>query len=245
MTDVTAPTPSEPSAASAPASELPAAPAPAKSLGESLYPAPAETTPPESAPAAAPETPPAAASAEGDATPAETAPDAPPPEAAAPLTVDSYQFTFPEGFKADDATLTEAKSIFAEAGVPLDKAQALMSLYSKNLQAATEAGASSATAQFTELNTRWASEVNALPEFQGEAKKQTLAILGRTMDEFGSPEAREAFDLTGAGNNPAIVRYILSLANAVVEGSPTAPGAPSAGKRPRSLGERLYPNQTQ
>ena len=229
-------------------------PAPARTLGESLYPAEAQPAP-EPKPAGVdastdqPTDPATPASGEestdGDPKPAEAAPEeaTPPPV----LTTDSYaDLTLGDDFTVNDEALTSAKSIFAEAQLPVESAQKLLDLYATNIKATAEAAAKATQETFTALNTKWAAETNALPEMQGEAKKQTLAILGRTMDEFGSPEAREAFNLTGAGNNPHIVRYILSLAQAVVEGSPTPQGAPVATdpRKGKSLGQRLYPNST-
>jgi len=230
-------------------------PAVAKTLGESLYPAPAEAQPaPESKPAgvdASTDQSTAATpasgeeSTDGDSKPVEATPEeaSPPPV----LTVESYaDLTLGDDFTVNDEALTAAKSIFAEAQLPPESAQKLLDLYATNIKATAEAAAKATQETFTALNTKWAAETNALPEMQGEAKKQTLAILGRTMDEFGSPEAREAFNLTGAGNNPHIVRYILSLAQAVVEGGPTSQGAPvnTDPRKGKSLGQRLYPNST-
>lgn len=224
---------------------------PAKSLGESLYPAPAESQPaPEPAPAgvdASTEAAPVAEGGEGKETGEKPADDSKPAEGDAPalLTAESYaDLKIADGFEVNDAALTDAKAIFAEAQVPPEAAQKLLDLYTTNLKTATDQLAAAHQEQFTALNQQWIDATNALPEMQGEAKKQTLAILGRTMDEFGSPEAREAFNLTGAGNNPHIVKYILSLAQAVVEGAPTPQGAPALSdpRKGKSLGQRLYPN---
>lgn len=253
MTDATStPTSNEPaSIASVAAEPLPVdATAAAKTLGESLYPAPAESQPaPEPAPAGVEASTVEAASegAEGKVEGEKPADDSKPAEGDAPalLTAESYaDLKIADGFTVNDAALTDAKAIFTEAQVPPEAAQKLLDLYTTNLKTATEQLAATHQEQFTALNQRWIDSTNALPEMQGEAKKQTLAILGRTMDEFGSPEAREAFNLTGAGNNPHIVKYILSLAQAVVEGGPTPPGAPATGdpRKGKSLGQRLYPN---
>lgn len=251
MTTETTPQPSsEASIASVAAEPLPTeAPAPARTLGESLYPA-AEPAP-EPKPAgvdASTDQPTEAAASDGEGTPESE--DAAKPEGEKPpppvLTAESYaDLKIGEEFTVDETALGAAKDIFAEAQVPPEAAQKLLDLYTSNIKAATEAAQKATQESFTALNTKWATETNALPEFQGEAKKQTLAILGRTMDEFGSPEAREAFNLTGAGNNPHIVRYILSLAQAVVEGSPTSQGAPvtTDPRKGKSLGQRLYPTQ--
>jgi len=254
MTTETTPTPStEPSVASVPAEPI-AAPTPEapKTLGESLYPAPPAEAAPEPEPAGVdPSTDQTTPPVEGEAKPdgeVEAKPAKAAAEPTAPLTVDSYaDLSLGEGLTADDTALTSAKEIFAEAQLPPEAAQKLLDLYTTNLKTASEAAARATQESFTNLNSQWLEATNALPEMQGEAKKQTLAILGRTMDEFGSPEAREAFNLTGAGNNPHIVKYILSLAQAVVEGGPTPAGAPvtTDPRKGKSLGQRLYPNQPQ
>lgn len=250
MTDATATPSSETPSIAAVASEPLAGdtPAAARTLGESLYPV-------EAQPAAEPKpavvdtstdqlTPPV----EGEAKPpveAEATPTEEKPAEVAPLTPESYaDLKVAEGFEVNDAALTDAKTIFTEGQVPPVVAQKLLDLYTSNIKAASEAAQAASQEAFTSLNTKWSTETNALPEMQGEAKKQTLAILGRTMDEFGSPEAREAFNLTGAGNNPHIVKYILSLAQAVVEGSPTPGGRPAHTdpRKGKSLGQRLYPS---
>lgn len=228
------------------------APAAGTDLGAKLYPdsaPPAEAAPAEAAPVAE-------APAAGDpATPAEPAPAGEakpegeaPAEAPAALTVESYKdLTFPEGFTPDAEAIGKVNTIFAEAGVPVDKAQALMDIYSANLQAAVDAGANAAKQHFVDLNNKWIGELDAMPEFQGEARKQTSTILGTALDEYGSDAAREAFNVTGAGNNPAIVRFILNLANAIVEGAPTPGGGvpPNSGKsgQRKSLGQSLYGGQ--
>lgn len=249
MTDTPTPASSEaPSIASAPAEPI-AAPTPAASrtLGESLYPTPPAEVVAEPKPAVVDAATPAAP-VEGEPAPEVKAKEAKPaePEAPAPLTAESYaDLKIAEGFTVNDEALIGAKAIFTEGQVPPEVAQKLLDLYTSNIKATAEAAQQASQDQFTSMNTKWTTATNALPEMQGEAKKQTLAILGRTMDEFGSPEAREAFNLTGAGNNPHIVKYILSLAQAVVEGSPTPSGGPPTAdpRKGKSLGQRLYPNQ--
>lgn len=251
MTDTTPASNDAPASIAAVAAEpLPVdAPAPAKSLGESLYSSDAQPAPepaPAGVDASTDQT--TTPTVEGETKPdgeAEVAPEAETPATPAPLTVESYaDLKIADGFEVNAEALDGAKAIFTEAQVPPEAAQKLLDLYTTNLKTASDAVAAAHQEQFTALNQQWITATNALPEMQGEAKKQTLAILGRTMDEFGSPEAREAFNLTGAGNNPHIVKYILSLAQAVVEGSPTPQGAPAMPdpRRGKSLGQRLYPN---
>lgn len=233
----------------------------AATMGEALYPpaggAPApEPTPapaPEPAPAPAPTPEPAPAPAEpapapapGDPAPGSAIDPAPEPAPApAPITAESYVFTYPEGFTEDAEVMAGIKATLAKASVPPEIAQELVTTHVEQLKAAVAAGVAASQTQFSEMNSKWVTEINAMPEFQGEAKKQTSATLGRVWDEFGSPEAKEAFNLTGAGNNPAIVRMFLKMAAALSEGRPAAPGAP-AGSSPsqQTRGQKLYGSKT-
>jgi hypothetical protein len=166
------------------------------------------------------------------------------------LTVESYKdLTLPEGFVVDDALMTTAKTTFAEIGIAPDKAPALIKLFAD----ASLAAQTRATADFQAQQTTWLGEVNAMPEFQGEARATSLQAIGRVFDEYGTPEAKEALDAYGAGNNPALVKMFLKMASVLSEGAPTGQGRPAptgADGKPaslagKSLGQRLYPSQTQ
>lgn len=53
-------------------------------------------------------------------------------------------------------------------------------------------------------------------------------------------DMKAAFDLTGAGDNPAIIRGIWEWAKAVIEGRPVTPGGPSpAGQNRNGAATRL------
>lgn len=156
------------------------------------------------------------------------------------LSADSYTLALPEGFVADDALLGDAKSLFASLNIPATAAQPLVDFYAK---AATDAAAANAAA-FTEQQTAWVSEINAMPEFQGEARATSLQAIGKVLDEYGSPEAKAALDAYGMGNNPALVRLFRGIATALSEGTIVPASRPAAARQgPRSVGEMLYPTQ--
>ena len=215
----------------------------------------AMTTPVESAPAPAPEAsvspqPPAPTPAPTEGGPAatmlggeppasaEVAPATPeaPAEAEAPIV---YDLKLPETFQADPAALADLQSLAAEAKLPADQAQRLVDLHVK----ATESLVAQQLQAFQALQTQWTEEVNKLPDFATPtAREASLRTLASALDEFGTPEARSAFDMTGAGNNPHIVSLFLKMAKALSEGAPTSQGTPSTFKTPsQSLSERLYP----
>lgn len=167
------------------------------------------------------------------------------------LTADSYKdkLTLPAEFVADDAMMGEAASLFADLGVAPDKAQGLLDLYAK----VTKANMDKATADYQAQQAAWMKEIDAIPDFQGEARATSLQAIGKVLDEYGTPEARAALDAFGTGNNPALVKMFHNIAKALSEGTPTTQGRPAptgadgkpAGQRGKTIGQRLYPDQSQ
>ncbi len=230
----TTPTPEAP--ASAPLGQI----AEASPLAASLFPEGGGTPPAnELVGEAIPVTPPSS-----ETPPVE--PVAEPPKAEeAPETssAPAYDLKLPEGFTADDALLTDAQAVFAEVGVPADKAQALIDLYTKAATKANEA----ALAAYTTQQTEWLATINAMPEFQGATKETSLQAIGRLWDIYGTPEAKEALNLHGIGNNPALAKFMLNLANALDEGVSVpagrpAPNANARGPHGKSIGQLLFPD---
>jgi hypothetical protein len=88
-------------------------------------------------------------------------------------------------------------------------------------------------------NEQWVNEVKT--EFAGEKLTAAQATVSKALNEYGGQGVREAFDLTGAGNNPAIFRLIHNMAKALGEGTPATNGTP-AGQGEKTLAERMYPN---
>jgi len=171
--------------------------------------------------------------------------DSAPVEGAAPAEVVEapivYDLKLPETFQADEPSLSELTALAAEAKLPPEQAQKLVDLHVK----ATEAFVAQQQQAFQALQTQWVSEINALPDFATPAQREaSLRSIAGVLDEFGSPDVRAAFEMTGAGNNPHIVNFVLKVSKALSEGAPTPQGAPPNSKTPtQSLSDRLYPGQ--
>jgi hypothetical protein len=152
-------------------------------------------------------------------------------EAKAPL---EYKFTAPEGVKLDEARIGKFTEMAKTANLDPKVAQEMLDLYIADMQGSTAANAQA----WTDLQAQWKAELEKDPTFAGPAGADAMVTIGRAFDTYGSKEARDAFNLTGAGNNPAIARFIHSMAKALDEG-----GAVPAGGIPgkaKSLGERFY-----
>ncbi len=207
----------------------PAAPAPAAEA------APAQPATPL-AEAAAP--PAEAAKPEGDK-PADPVPAEAAPEARKP---DDYTFdNFPENFQPDEALLGKFREMAAKANLDPALAKDLSGLYVEALQAAETARQAIATQE----QTTWRNEIMAMPEFAADQSERTNTMIARTMEEFGSPELTEFMNKSGVGNQPALVKFILNLTSALMEGEPTPSGGvtkqPQAkARQPTSLGSAIY-----
>jgi hypothetical protein len=128
-------------------------------------------------------------------------------------------------------------TIVNDLGLPRDAVAKFAALHEKALQANSEAGSRS----WNELQDKWASEVRADPEIGGQNWPKVESQIGGLLDTFGSPELREAFDLTGAGNNPHVVRFMSKVASVLSEGGFISSN-PTGGEV-KSPAQILYPNQ--
>ena len=201
--------------AAAPAPAAPAAPAapdagltPPESL---LNDAPADAPKPEDKPADAP-----------------AEPDKP---------IEYEAFKLPEGVEMNAEKLGEFSKIAADAKLPQDVAQKFVDLYSSELKALQEAPMRA----WTELQNTWRDQVKNDPEIGGANLDKNLAttkaglknLLGEGADAFFA-----ALNVTGAGNNPEIIRGLFKAAQSHAPASPVA-GRPASGSK--SAGSTLYP----
>jgi hypothetical protein len=155
------------------------------------------------------------------------------------LSLDSYSsMKLPDGFEADDALIGDAKQLMLDAKVPPDQAQKFLDLYAKGLQTQTDKLVQS----FQTQQQQWRDEIGQWPEFKGQdATKNSTAIIGQVIDQFGSEDVRKIMDSTGAGNHPALVRMFLNIGKAMAEGKSTPPGGPAKGTGPKTLGQTFFP----
>jgi hypothetical protein len=188
--------------------------------------------------------------------------EAPPATGEAPPQAEAKVEEKPEGEKPDPALDTKANpfkaeeiefssadvsidpeigNAFAEVvnkhGIPRNAVAELVALQEKTMQANSEASSRA----WKDVQAAWVDEVTKDAEIGGKNWPQVQSKIGQLIDTHGSPELREAFDLTGAGNNPAIVRFMSKIANVLSESGHISAGMPSTA--PKTAAEILYPNQ--
>lgn len=123
------------------------------------------------------------------------------------------EFKLPEGYAVDEKAMGEFAGLAKEAGLDQAQAQKFIDMASQREIAAANKGVQA----FVDLQTKWHGEVMSDPEIGGAKWDATKASIDRLMDRLAIPGLREAMNLTGAGNNPAIVRSYARLAAMVAE----------------------------
>jgi hypothetical protein len=162
------------------------------------------------------------ADAEGDAAPAAT-----------PAAYEAFRL--PDGVALDETSLADATQLFHEARLDQATAQKFIDLAVSREQAAARRGVQA----FVDLQNKWTGEVKADPEIGGDKLTASLAAAGRAIDRLNVAGLREALHLTGAGNNPAIVRAFVRLGQMLSEDR-FAPGRNAAPTPPRSPADVIY-----
>jgi hypothetical protein len=160
-----------------------------------------------------------------------------------PQPVTYEDFKLPEGATVDGETLDRARSLFSEAGLPQEQAQKFIDLAVSREQAAARKGVQA----FVDLQSKWVSEIKADTEIGGDRLTASMASAARAIDRLGVPGLKEALNLTGAGNHPAIVKAFVRLGQMVSEDR-FVPGRYAAPAAPRSAAETIYdgnPKQSQ
>lgn len=240
MADGPGPATAEPAAVAAPApAAVEPAPVPVAAPAAEATPAPAAAgevaTPPKA------EASPAPSSVLGDAKPAEVkpedaakTPEAPPAPVEPPPPITYEPFNFPETFQPAEAELSEFTELLRDNRAPQDLGQKLIDFYARELDRAS-------TAQreyWDRTQVEWQDQCRNDPEIGGNRFDTVVKSCGRVIDEFGTPELRQVLTATGAGNHPAMVRFVNKIASVLAEGRPipAQTPAPQAGTR----AERRY-----
>lgn len=147
-------------------------------------------------------------------------------------------FKAPEGMTLDADKIEKFSTIAAEAKLPQDVAQKFVDLYTAELKQLTEAPMRA----WTTLQNEWQEAVRNDPVIGGANLDKNLAATKAGLNALLGEEAKsfyEALSITGAGNNPAILKGLMKAA------APHAPATPVSGspaKPAKTAGATLYPS---
>lgn len=161
--------------------------------------------------------------------------DPPAPAAFAP-----DKLTLPEGMKTDDPLFQQYAGLMSDEAIgPQERGQKLLDLYTGAVKQAREAG----TEAWNNVNKEWQGQTMADADIGGAKFPATKATIAKAIDTLPPDLAagfRQALDITGAGNHPAMVKALHSFATRLTEGGHVTGSPPSPG--PKTVKDAFYPN---
>lgn len=140
-----------------------------------------------------------------------------------PVAFDAEKIEFPEGLEKNEY-FDKFTELAKTEGLSQDTAQKLMGLYGEALKFANKA----ITDPWIAQNEKWVAEAKADPEFGGDKFDGMRTTIAKALDDpaLSDPKFREALDMTGAGNNPAVIRTLYRWATRLTEGGSVAGNPP-------------------
>lgn len=157
--------------------------------------------------------------------------------------IEYVDFTLPEGSTLDPELRGKFTDILAKSGVSQDDAQSLVDLYGGEMKKLADA-AKAPYEVWHKTRLEWQASVKADPELGGANYEPMKAEVAKVIDALsGDPkdakELRQALAFTGAGNNPAVLRFLYRAAQAMNEGATVQGGGPT--KEGTSAAKLMYP----
>lgn len=150
-------------------------------------------------------------------------------------------FKLPEGVKLEGEKLTAATAIFKDLGLDQAGAQKLVDYHVSQMQEAQDGPAK----LWQETQEVWMDELRSDPVLGKGMENGTVGAsiskMLNTLPVAMSAAAREAFNYTGAGNHPAIVRAFYELSKKFSEPGHVSGNAPAQSKARPSAANALYP----
>lgn len=142
---------------------------------------------------------------------------------------DKYEFKAPEGRELDAKAIEAATPIFKELGLTQDQAQKLI-----DLQVARDTEAATASEKLvSDTRAEWRDKVvkdPTLGDGKDNLRPEVKANIAKAMASL-TPEMKtsftEALDMTGAGDNPAIIAAMNAFGKMLSEGTAVRGGGPS------------------
>lgn len=162
-------------------------------------------------------------------------PSADPNGTSEPLTL--TDFTIPEGFEIPEELGNSFLEVLAESD-PKQRGQKLLDMYAEVQKQSVQQGIE----LWDKTVKDWQDQVRADPEFGGENLAKNLAAIKGGLKAAGATkETFEALSLTGAENNPEILKLLLKLTKGFREGGHVDGQTVRAPLSREELAAKMYP----
>jgi len=162
----------------------------------------------------------------------------PNPAQAVPMATDAAQVVVPEGLTVDDEAMQNFIGVLDNAELSAEeRASALLDINAQSIAQTQESMVAEQQQMWTDTQDGWREAITNDPEIGGAKLPETTAKIAAVLDRFGTPEVRQAFDVTGAGNHPEIVRFLANIGALISEGGQVS-GSPA--DAPKTQAQRMF-----
>jgi len=152
------------------------------------------------------------------------------------LPPDTYaDFVMPEGVELDETALANADPLFKELGLTQEKAQKVIDLYAKQVQAGSQAQIEA----FNQLKNDWREQSKNDKEFGGDKFDENVKVGQLAITKYGTPELKQVLEDHGLGNHPEMVRFMVHVGRTLGEDVPGTTGTVTSQAKDRVT--TLYP----
>lgn len=156
------------------------------------------------------------------------------PERAAP---EKYEFTMPDGQKANPEIIAEFEAIARELKMPQDEAQTLVGKLAPKI---SERVIQQQAEMIERASNEWAATATADKEYGGDKLTENLALGEKALTTFGTPELRQMLVDSRLGNHPEVIRFMVRAGKALSEDNRFVTNGAAPGQL--SSAQRMYPN---
>ena len=127
-------------------------------------------------------------------------------------------FNVPEGFVIAEDVAPKIDALFKEGNLSQSYAQKLIDFYVKETREAQERPGNF----YKEMRQSWVEEINKDADIGGSKLNGAMAAISKLIGSTGEVgEAfKDAMDYTGAGDHPAVAKFLYALAKKLTEGGP-------------------------
>lgn len=148
----------------------------------------------------------------------------------APTVPETYEFQMPDGVELDKAALDDFTGVAKELKLDQAAAQKIADVGVKMAQRQREV--------FEATKLQWAEQARTDKDIGGEKFEQNLAMAKKTLETFGSPELKEILNVSGLGNHPVVIKFLVNTSKAISEDG-FVTGTPAGGNT--DLAKKLFP----
>lgn len=159
-------------------------------------------------------------------------------------------FKLPEGVTINEPVMAEFQGVAKDMGLSQEGAQKLIDFHAKTLQDFAKATGEEQEKAWKAVTDGWLEEAKNDKDFGGDKFNENVAVAKKALDAFDplgqgkTSPLREMLDATGAGNNPALLKFLKAVGTAVGNDKIHVGSATSSdGVKP--VEQRLFPTHTQ